>query len=414
LVPPRFNRRAEYRERYCESTFDRAFGSKDDSLSGNEGLRNLFNSCAAPSGSINASFSFADDKGGHASQDGVTGIRGNLQVPQLGANNNMQLPELAGHVRLYRDDQTGFALPFMAYGDAEVKLGNGEMVLRGSLVDAAAVSNGALGAFGQVSTDPNGALALGARYSSTTTSLGALFRGQQPHATSLQPGRAWGVQKFDSGTMGVQVTKDETDQNAPWKWQAGVLVGSTRDFQAGLRVDDSGRSASISYFQHFPFLRSIVNPLETRRVEGIVNHVDVGLELGQRFDGGNGNNNVNRPGPSLRAAASYEINKNWMVKGTLEKGKGVFGTIAFRSWTTPGFMIAATSNPFTRHLGVSIHFENTGTVRYEGVDPSSDSAQNVQDKNKWQEGVSAAELGPEWAPAVGSTRGGGWGDGQAI
>jgi hypothetical protein len=418
LVPPRFNRRAEYRERYSESTFDHAFGSSTNgqNLPCFEGMRNLFATCNALPGCVNVGLSLADNASGYASQDGVTGIRGNIQVPYL-AGRNVQLPEVDGSMRIFRDyrpgdpiGSTGSAnLPFLAYGHAEAKLATGEFVLRGSLVDAHADSDGSFGTFGEFSSSQSGSLALGARYSSPATSLGALFKSRQLEPTSLEPARAWGVHQFGGGTVGAQVSKDP---NSVLNWQAGVLLGSSNDLQCGLRVDDSGRRASLSYFQHFPFLRKIMNPLETRKVKGIVNHVDVGLELSQDFAEANNNN---RAGPSIRAAASYEINKNWMVKGNLEKGKGISGTVAFRSWTTPGIMVAVTSNTFTQHLGITLHFENTGAVRYEGVDPSTDAAQNVQEKNRWQEGIAAKDLGAEWAPPRGGGGdGSGWSAGQAI
>ena len=47
----------------------------------------------------------------------------------------------------------------------------------------------------------------------------------------------------------------------------------------------SGRRVSLSFFQQFPFLREVFNPLEDRMVDGIVNHVDFGLELDQSLHG---------------------------------------------------------------------------------------------------------------------------------
>lgn len=124
-----------------------------------------------------------------------------------------------------------------------------------------------------------------------------------------------------------------------------------------------------SYYHHLVVHRSVRNPLESKSAVGIINYIDLGLEMIHKF---NNNTAIDSNNPaSVRLASSWQLNKNSLVKFRLSD-QSIAGCIAFKSWFTPSSTISATiqrsfnesiDNNKTK-LGLAVSIENFGSVLF--------------------------------------------------
>ncbi|PNW79542.1 hypothetical protein CHLRE_08g358552v5 [Chlamydomonas reinhardtii] len=112
-------------------------------------------------------------------------------------------------------------------------------------------------------------------------------------------------------------------------------------FTAAVEVAD-GQRVTFSFFQHVAATRQVVNPFEENEVVGITNYLDLGLQLttavpsgptaaaaapgaapptkqqqpagSSSSSGGGGGGGATAAASSVDLAASWQINKNWIVK----------------------------------------------------------------------------------------------------
>uniref|UniRef100_A0A1J3CEI4 Uncharacterized protein n=1 Tax=Noccaea caerulescens TaxID=107243 RepID=A0A1J3CEI4_NOCCA len=219
---------------------------------------------------------------------------------------------------------------------------------------------------------------MGLRYGSTNLSLGATV---SPFTNEL-PKSAWLVSKMGRLTVGVQYeplcdkskdTEKYTDLRN-WSCAAGYGVGSrsplSPSFNFGLELARSSQFIA-SFYQHVVVQRRVKNPFEENEVVGITNYIDLGFELQTRVDDTKTSDNLKDS--SLQMAASWQANKNFLLKGKVGAQSSTF-SLAFKSWWKPSFAfnISATSNHSTRQTayGFGLRVDNLREASYQRADPN--------------------------------------------
>ncbi|KAG2261340.1 hypothetical protein Bca52824_068419 [Brassica carinata] len=222
---------------------------------------------------------------------------------------------------------------------------------------------------------------MGLRYGSTNLSLGATV---SPFTTKDEfPKSAWLVSKMGRLTVGVQYepllcaeNKDTAKYSdlRNWSCAAGYGVGSrsplSPSFNFGLELARSSQFIA-SFYQHVVVQRRVKNPFEEDEVVGITNYIDLGFELQTRVDDFKASDNL--PDSSLQMAASWQANKNFLLKGKVGALSSTF-TLAFKSWWKPSFAfnISATTNHSTRETayGFGLRVDNIREASYQRADPN--------------------------------------------
>ncbi|CAN6572202.1 unnamed protein product [Malus baccata var. baccata] len=176
---------------------------------------------------------------------------------------------------------------------------------------------------------------MGLRYGSSNLSVGATV---MPFSLKDDcPRRAWLVSKMGRLTAGVQYepeygSKDTQKYKNLKNWSAaiGYGVGSSSplspSFNFGLELSRSSQFIA-SFYQHVVVQRRVKNPLEENEVVGITNYIDFGFELQTRVDDiksssdipessnvPKSSNGPNAPDSTFQVAASWQANKNFMLK----------------------------------------------------------------------------------------------------
>ncbi|GBF92274.1 hypothetical protein Rsub_05357 [Raphidocelis subcapitata] len=235
---------------------------------------------------------------------------------------------------------------------------------------------------------------LGLRYSSPLLSVGAIV---QPATASLSS--VWVVGRHEDITAGVQLSPGlplgAPSGAASWlrqelsaaggaaEWLRGVSSvalayspeggrgrgartrGGQPTFTAAMEMQE-GRNFIVSFFQHMAAVRQVFNPIESNDVIGITNYIDVGMQLQVPLTVDPKSGAAEAPG--LRIAASWQANKNVLLKGRLGSD-GVALLAAFKSWFQPSLAVAGCCEYSFAHralrYGVCVQVENFGALRYE-------------------------------------------------
>lgn len=116
--------------------------------------------------------------------------------------------------------------------------------------------------------------------------------------------------------------------------------------------------------------RKVQNPFERSDVVGIANYLDLGVEVRwQSLPPTSSVTVVNRPPAVLDLAGSWQLNKNWLVKGSISSSGLASMSAMLRSWTTPAFTlgcsVVADLKTHGYAPGLSLVVENTGDIVYE-------------------------------------------------
>ncbi|KAF5479591.1 hypothetical protein F2P56_000400 [Juglans regia] len=205
-----------------------------------------------------------------------------------------------------------------------------------------------LGAFGifplllkkRVSSEDYGVLGL--RYGSGNLSFGATF---MPLSLKDEcPKSAWLVSKMGRLTAGVQYEPEYGIKDGAkyknlrnWSCAIGYGVGSSSplspSFNFGLELNKSSQFIA-SFYQHVVVQRRVKNPLEEDEIVGITNYIDFGFELKTRVDDAKISNDI--PESTLQVAASWQANKNLLLKGKVGPLSSTV-SLAFKSWWKPSF-----------------------------------------------------------------------------
>ncbi|KAJ7014095.1 uncharacterized protein [Populus alba] len=183
---------------------------------------------------------------------------------------------------------------------------------------------------------------VGLRYGSENLSVGAAL---MPLASKYEsPKHAWLVSKMGRLTVGVQYepqygSKDGAKYKNLMNWNAavGYGVGSgsplSPSFNFSLELAKTSQFIA-SFYQHVVVQRRVKNPLEENEIVGITNYIDFGFELQTRVDDPKTSNNI--PDSTFQAAASWQGNKNFLLKGKVGPLSSTLA-FAFKSWWKPSF-----------------------------------------------------------------------------
>ncbi|XP_050382330.1 uncharacterized protein LOC126799216 [Argentina anserina] len=236
---------------------------------------------------------------------------------------------------------------------------------------------------------------MGLRYGSSNVSIGATV---MPFSVKDDlPRKAWMVVKMGSLTAGVQYepelvgSKDGQKYKdlKNWSGAIGYGVGSgsplSPSFNFGLELSRSNQFIA-SFYQHVVVQRRVKNPLEENQVVGITNYIDFGFELQSRVDRfddsktsddeSNSNkvpDSKNIPDSTFQVAASWQANKNCLLKGKVGPLSSSLA-LAFKSWWKPSFTFSISA--VRDHIvgdtayGFGIRVENIRQASYERADPN--------------------------------------------
>lgn len=241
-----------------------------------------------------------------------------------------------------------------------------------------------LGAFGifpflkkRVSSEDYGVM--GFRYGTGNLSLGATLL---PFSLKEElPKSAWLVSKMGRLTAGVQYEPQYGSEDGAkyknlmnWSYAIGYGLGSgsplSPSFNFGLELARSSQFIA-SFYQHVVVQRRVKNPLEEDEIVGITNYIDFGFELNTRVDDAKNSNNI--PDSTFQVAASWQANKNFLLKGKLGPLSSSV-SLAFKSWWKPSFTfnISATRDRILgkTSYGFGIHVENLREASYQRADPN--------------------------------------------
>ncbi|KAK6928334.1 hypothetical protein RJ641_006925 [Dillenia turbinata] len=220
---------------------------------------------------------------------------------------------------------------------------------------------------------------MGLRYGSGNLSFGATF---MPLSLPGEfPKNAWLISKMGRLTVGVQyepqlgskdIAKYKNLNN--WSCAVGYGLGSVSplspSFNFSLELAKSSEFIA-SFYQHFVVQRRVKNPFEENEIVGITNYIDFGFELKSRVDDAQLSKTI--PDSTFHIAASWQANKNFLVKGKVGPLSSSVA-LAFKSWWKPSFTfsVSATRDRTVGKtaLGFGIRVENLREASYERADPN--------------------------------------------
>ncbi|XP_065877590.1 uncharacterized protein [Euphorbia lathyris] len=221
---------------------------------------------------------------------------------------------------------------------------------------------------------------MGLRYGSGNLSFGATV---VPFAVKDElPKTAWVVTKIGRLSVGLQYEPQHGSSSdiAKYKnlmnWSAAIGYGLGSgsplcpSFNFCLELEKSSQFIA-SFYQHVVVQRRVKNPLEESEVVGITNYIDFGFELKTRVDDVKMPND--NPDSTFQVAASWQANKNLLVKGKMGPCSSSL-TLAFKSWWKPSFTfnISAIRDRIIgkTQYGFGIRVENLREASYQRADPN--------------------------------------------
>ncbi|WOK91552.1 hypothetical protein Cni_G00243 [Canna indica] len=219
---------------------------------------------------------------------------------------------------------------------------------------------------------------MGLRYGSEKLSIGSTF---MPFPLSRgTPTSAWLVGRAGRLSVGVQF-KPLRESKKPmcfkdlnnWSCAIGYGAGSSSplcpSYNFSLELVRSSKLIA-SFYQHIVVQRKVKNPFEESQVVGITNYIDFGFELMTRINQDKSSGGADNS--SFQLAASWQANKNFLVKGKL----GPFCSsvaLAFKSWWRPSFTFSITAiNDRLRgtSFGFGLSVEDLREPSYQRADPN--------------------------------------------
>ncbi|XP_077253668.1 beta-galactosidase [Tasmannia lanceolata] len=222
---------------------------------------------------------------------------------------------------------------------------------------------------------------LGLRYGSGKLSIGATFTPFPLAAPAEFPRNAWMVGKIGRITAGVQYKPIFGSKNGAsyknlnnWSAAIGYGLGSSSplspSFNFGLEFAKNSQLIA-SFYQHVVVQRRVKNPLEENEIVGITNYIDFGFELETRVNGAESSHSVEES--TFNIAASWQANKNFLVKGKLGPLSSSIA-LAFKSWWKPSFTfsISAVRDRMVGKtaFGFGIRIEDLREASYQRADPN--------------------------------------------
>ncbi|RWR93974.1 hypothetical protein CKAN_02325200 [Cinnamomum micranthum f. kanehirae] len=220
---------------------------------------------------------------------------------------------------------------------------------------------------------------LGLRYGSENLSIGTTFL-PFPLVSEV-PRSAWVVGRIGRLTAGVQYKPDFGIKDSArfnnlmnWSCAVGYGLGSSSplspSFNFGLEFAKSSQLIA-SFYQHVVVQRRVKNPFEESVIVGITNYIDFGFELETRIKGDESSNSVEKS--IFQVAASWQANKNFLVKGKLGHVSSSIA-LAFKSWWRPSFTFSISAvrdhTVGKTSFGFGIRIEDLREASYQRADPN--------------------------------------------
>ncbi|XP_024029540.1 uncharacterized protein LOC21403402 [Morus notabilis] len=219
----------------------------------------------------------------------------------------------------------------------------------------------------------------GIRYGSDSLSIGAKIKPFSFKNECVES--MWFVSRAGRLTVGLQYEPEYGRKDGTkyinlnnWSGAIGYCVGSGSPLSPSFNfclelVKDYQFNAS--FYQHVVVQRRVKNPLEENEVVGITNYIDFGFELQTRVDVAEASNQI--PESTFQVAASWQANKNFLLKGKLGPLSSAVA-LAFKSWWKPSFTfsISATRDHTSGSTayGFGVRVENLREARYQRADPN--------------------------------------------
>ncbi|XP_042501964.1 uncharacterized protein LOC122079501 [Macadamia integrifolia] len=219
----------------------------------------------------------------------------------------------------------------------------------------------------------------GLRYGSGNLSFGATMI--PFYLADEFPRSAWLVSRMGRLTAGVQYKPQLEEKGGAnfnnlknWSCAIGYGLGSTSplspSFNFGLELARSSQMIA-SFYQHFVVQRRVKNPFEEDEIVGITNYIDFGFELATSIGGTESSSSPQDA--TFQVAASWQANKNLMVKGKLGPISSSIA-LAFKSWWKPSFTFSISAVRDRRvektALGFGIRIEDLREASYQRADPN--------------------------------------------
>ncbi|KAG8366868.1 hypothetical protein BUALT_Bualt16G0012700 [Buddleja alternifolia] len=206
---------------------------------------------------------------------------------------------------------------------------------------------------------------MGLRYGSSNLSVGATII---PFSSRDElPKNAWLVSKMGRLTAGVQYEpqfggKDVARYKnlANWSCAVGYGLGS-----------GSPLSPSFNFGLELAKNSQVKNPFEENEIVGITNYIDFGFELQTRVNNNKSTNNIHDS--TFQVAASWQANKNFLLKGKMGPLNSSIA-LAFKSWWKPSFTfsISGVRDRIRGEtaFGFGIRVDNIREASYQRADPN--------------------------------------------
>ncbi|XP_042498434.1 uncharacterized protein LOC122076887 [Macadamia integrifolia] len=220
---------------------------------------------------------------------------------------------------------------------------------------------------------------MGLRYGSANLSFGATMI---PYSLGDEfPRSAWLVSRMGRLTAGARYkpqlgNKDGASFNNLKNWSCAIGYGSgstcplSPSFNFGLELARNSQMIA-SFYQHIVVQRRVKNPFEEDVVVGITNYIDFGFELETRIDGAESSSNAQDA--TFQVAASWQANKNFLVKGKLGPIRSSIALV-FKSWWKPSFTsnisVVRDRRLGKTSLGFGIHIEDLREASYQRAGPN--------------------------------------------
>ncbi|XP_043704947.1 uncharacterized protein LOC122654770 isoform X1 [Telopea speciosissima] len=223
---------------------------------------------------------------------------------------------------------------------------------------------------------------MGLRYGSANLSFGATMIPYSLYVVGDEfPRSAWLVSRMGRLTAGVQYkpqlgNKDGASFNnlKNWSCAIGYGLGSTSPLSPSFNFGfEYARNSQViaSFYQHVVVQRRVKNPFEEDLVVGITNYIDFGFELETRIDGAESSSSAQDA--TFQMAASWQANKNFLVKGKLGPIRSSIA-LAFKSWWKPSFTynisVVRDRRLGKTAVGFGIHIEDLREASYQRADPN--------------------------------------------
>ncbi|KAG9141203.1 hypothetical protein Leryth_001690 [Lithospermum erythrorhizon] len=239
---------------------------------------------------------------------------------------------------------------------------------------------------------------MGLRYGSSNLSVGATL---MPFARDEFPKSAWLVSKMGRLTAGVQYEPQFGGKCIPkyknlenWSCAIGYGLGSgsplSPSFNFGLELAKNSQFIA-SFYQHVVVQRRVKNPLEENEIVGITNYIDFGFELQTRVEDGKAKNSIQDS--TFQVAASWQANKNFLIKGKLGPLSSSIA-LAFKSWWKPSFTFSVSAIrdriKGETAFGFGLRVDSVREASYQRADPNfvmlTPSKEHLAEGIHWKSG----------------------------